>query len=208
MLKSYLQHQLGRALRGEITNGLHNCHVEGLDSIMFHAEPGNRVRMFVTADGVHDLWRNKALNYSHHLSLAIHPHHCDVRFVGIHGDVRNHVYAVVPDPAGLLQEMDYTSGVLHGTGVLTPTGRRGTGILIREERLNTNPAMVANEMHTISAPNGHCAWLVIEGQEDPAYKSVCWTNAYEPDLTKLYKPMSQADICLAIERVLQNIPNG
>lgn len=202
MLKSFLQHQLDRALRGEITNAITNCHAVGLDSIVFHDEPGNRVRMFL-AQHHHTLHRNNPqAGNAYDFSLAIHAHHCDVRFVGIFGKATNDRYRIMPNPEARFQEMAYTSGVT-GTGSLTPTGVRVSPYLVDRHALTTNPVMRASELHSIFVPRHEtAAWLVIEGQEDPHYKSVCYTNDPNPDLSDLYQPMSQIDIVDALDRCI------
>lgn len=204
MLKAYLEAQLDRALRNEITNGLRHCHAKGLYSIVFHDEPGNRVRMFVAGDE-HDLHRNELQTTSRTpMTLAIHPHHCDLRFVRIFGQPENHVYRVMGDDNGKLHEMVYKSGITGTTGSLTPTGFKFTPIRTSKALIGDNTVMRADELHTIVVPYAtSAAWLVIEGRNDPDYKSVCYTNDPKPDMTGLYEPMTTPQIAATINTALR-----
>lgn len=205
MLASLLQHHLDRALRGVTYNAIAHCHAMGLHSIMLHDAPENRIRMFVTDTG-HDLYTNNGS--SSHMSLAVHAHHCDVRFVNVFGNAENHRYRMVPDGVSLAppwHEMDYVSAITTGgPGSLTPTGKRAWGVRTAIERLADNPVMRADEMHTIYVPiSERAAWLVIEGREDPDYDSKCWTLNKEPDLGGLYRPLPHIYVVRALQEALQ-----
>lgn len=199
MLKTFLAHHADRAMRGVKYNAIKHCHARGLDSIMLHDEPGNRIRMFI-AQHNHELH----LNRSPAMTLAVHSHHCDVRFVNVYGDAQNDRFRVMLDPMGNFHEMDYKSAIITGTGSLTPTGARGVMIEVGYEPLANNPVMRANEMHTIWAAPGPCAWLVIEGVEDGDYDSRCWTRNTKPvDFTRLYHSMTQAEVAARLQAAAQ-----
>src|SRR4051812_23895522 len=161
---TWLRHHVDRAARGVTYNALAHCHARNLHSIVLHDEPGNRIRMFFAEYG-HPLSNNRHGVFS----LAIHPHHCALRFAGLFGEACNEVYSITLDAAGTFVEMAYRSAITEGKAALTPTGRRATVHRIRSERLDSNPVMAAHELHTIYAPYGRSAWLVFEGEEDPAY---------------------------------------
>jgi hypothetical protein len=193
VINHLLRHHAERAARGVAYNAISHCHVKGLHSVMLHDEPENRIRMFY-ASYDHELHHN--LHLGTEQSLAIHAHHCDVRFIGIHGSVTNRVFKVLAAPEGSLHEMEYVSAITSGgPGSLTPTGVKGVGIWVRNENINTNPALRAEELHTIWVPKGETAsWLVIEGQEDPDYDPRCWTQNPKPSLEGLYQPMTQVTV--------------
>lgn len=185
-----LQHHEERARRGVEYNALANCHADGMDSIVLHDEPGNRVRMFY-ADWHHSLHRNRDGAFS----IAIHSHHCDIRLVGLFGRPYNDVYALTPHVSGPFAEMAYTSGVT-GEGSLTANGGRAFAHLLRSEPLTAAVTLKAHELHTIYLPEAQrAAWLVIEGAEDEHYSSRCWTNdTCRFDSSCLYERMTPAAV--------------
>jgi len=199
-IEPLIRHHIARAAAGHAYNAIENCHAENLHSIVLHDEPGNRIRMFY-ADHGHGLGGNRGSQFS----IAIHPHHCDVRFIGLFGRASNDVYAITPNHAGEFGEMRYQSAITTGVGSLTPTGRRADVHRLRSELLTTNPALRAHELHTIYCDYQRSAWLVIEGAENAAYESLCWTNDPEPDLSELYKPMSSERVRYLLVEVLQQI---
>lgn len=197
----WLQHHEDRAKRGVPYNAIRNCHAEDLHSIVLHDEPGNRVRMFV-AGFQHSLWRNRSSRYS----LAIHPHHCDIRFVGLYGPAFNDVYALTPNPLGAFAEMQYRSAIKDGAGSLTPTGRRADAHTLKQQPLSANPKLSAYELHSIYlAGNCMAAWLVVEGAEWDHYESLCWTNNESPSVAGLYQPMDGAEVAHVLGDVIRRM---
>lgn len=206
MLKSFLQHHLDRALDGQVRNVLMDCHVKGVCSMVLHDEPGNRVRMFFASKD-HNLAANSLLN-SQPMTIAAHPHHSDVTFVGIFGSTYNHIVRMVPHAYGTHTKCIYHSGVV-GRGCLEPTDEK---FLLQWERTtefcSAGESLRAAEVHTLSVDAGKdSAWLVLEGRPDPGYRSVCYTNNTEFDPTGLYqsKPeMASAVLAYCLERVGKN----
>jgi hypothetical protein len=108
----YLQHNLPTILQ----KSLINCHARGVDSILLDDTPGRRTRVFV-ARNTHELWKNipfgidlnlkagsdfipdswnEEADYAENkdsnkpqLSVAIHPHHCDIELRIIKGMIVN-----------------------------------------------------------------------------------------------------------------------
>lgn len=201
VIKHLLQHHLERAKRGIQYNAIADCHAKGMDSIVLHEEPGNRVRMYV-ANHWHELHENRSGPFS----VAIHAHHCDIRLLGLHGDAFSDVYALTPHKGGDFAEMRYTSGVT-GDSSLTPTGRRAYAHRLKSDPLLGHAAMRAHQLHTVFVPMfKEAAWLVVEGTEDEKYESVCWTNNIKPfDPSGLYKPMNQADIVNRFEVAIRRL---
>lgn len=200
-LLPWLQHHQERAARGVAYNALRNCHANDLHSIVLHDEPGNRVRMFVTGYG-HTLHRNRGSRYS----LAIHPHHCDLRLVGLYGPACNDVYALVPNPIGAFAEMTYRSAIKDGEGSLTPTGRRADAHRIRHQPLSEAPKLLAHELHSIYvAENMAAAWLVIEGTEWAQYQPLCWTNDAAPSVDGLYQSMDAKEVAAMLGDVIRKL---
>jgi hypothetical protein len=194
-----IQHHIARAAAGEPYNAIENCHAPDLHSIVLHDQPGNRLRIFY-ADWNHNLHRNKSGKFS----IAIHSHHCALRFIGLFGGATNDVYAITPHSAGAFGEMRYQSAITTGAGSLIPTGKRAGVHLLRSERLTSNPKLAAHELHTIHAESGaRSAWLVIEGAEDPSYESVCWSNDPKPDFAGLYKPVDSERVSYLLTEILR-----
>lgn len=206
MLALFLHH-MARVQQGVKYNALENCHAEGVHSIMLHDEPGNRVRVFyATRD--HTLHRN---TMGQQFSLAIHPHHCDVRLVKLFGRVVTNTYTMTPTGNGDFKQYKYTSGVAHkNKGKLTPTGERAYMHVVSEHSLGREGIMLnAWDMHSIYVGEGdQAAWMVIEGAEDSNYKPLCWTNAQDVTIPPtFYQPMEQqqvSNLLTAISNTLQD----
>lgn len=201
-MKALIQHHIARAESGVEYNALRDCHVHGIDSIVLHDEPGNRVRLFF-AGYQHKLYQNKPDgNYTD--SLAVHPHHCDIRLVRLFGDVTNYRMAMVPRGNGPWREFEYRSAIKTGeAGQLIPTGNSAELYVLSDDSLcNAGTLMKAWELHTIHVDHGfRAAWLVIEGREDPHYRSVCWSKAEAHDMDGLYQPMSGAEVAGVLRTV-------
>ncbi len=188
MLRPFIRYHIARARAGLLTNTIRNCHVVGMHSIMLHEEPGNRIRMFY-ADYNHPLARNCYANLAAvPMTLAAHAHHCDVTLIKVFGEVYNIKVKPVPDVAGDFVRCEYRSAITTGRGSMQATEERFKFVYNNMEIISPNGVeMSAKDVHTVSVPLGkEAAWLVIEGKEDPTYKSECWTNNPVFDTTDLY----------------------
>lgn len=207
MLHALLSHHRRRAsLPDAKMNGLWNCHVMGLTSIMLHDEPGNRIRLFLTQHD-HQLWREADMG-NPNMTLAIHPHHCDVTLVRVFGTVRNDIYRLRQRENGPLHECRYQSAILTGTGRLVPTGDRYVVTDVRHEYITSRYGreMLAHQMHSIYVPKGQMAcWLVIEGKENPDYEPVCYTANPAFDSAGMYLPMSKSQITDTLTTILSHV---
>lgn len=201
-----LEHHLRRAENGQSFNAIRDCHVVGMDSIMLHDEPGNRVRMFFARPG-HDMHKNRIDGYEP-FSLAIHPHHFDITMCHLFGEVRNDVYAMVPNADGPFAEHEYKSVIFNGLkeGALVPTGERFDMHRIQSTKLGDvgRLHMPAHALHTVYVPQYRsAAWLVMEGEEDPNYRSRCWTNNKDPSLDGLYNPMDHGEVIDTLRKTVE-----
>lgn len=166
-----------------------NCHVEGVDSILFDDTPGRRVRVFVANKG-HQLWRNSLSNPSD-FSVALHPHHCSVLLVPIFGDIYN-IMATPGFDGEAFNVWAYQSQIMTGAGRFTNTGMTRS-LRLSSERLHSQREMAASEIHSVFVPREQAAaWFVYEGADDPAYMPLAYSNAElgELDFSNLYQPMS------------------
>src|SRR5690349_11719085 len=96
-----------------------DCHVLGVDSIMFDDTPGKRVRAFI-ANSHHELWRNDP-DGCREFSVALHPHHCPVKLVKIFGTSVN-VLAASDAAAEYFKAWIYQSQMTTGEGSFVYAG--------------------------------------------------------------------------------------
>ena len=182
---------------------LADCHAKGVMSIWL----GRNMRMFV-ADQHHELWRN-ATNGSVKMVTGFHPHRCDITLIPLFGDVLNiccddMVGHYSYDGPGLYA-CKYGSKIVDGVASLEiasvmmhrPVGLKAT--LLRHPI-----EMSAKKLHTIAVPrNSPAAWIVKEGDIDPNYSPICYTNNLEFDATDMYRPMDERQIRDTIDFVLR-----
>lgn len=192
------------------SQSLRNCHAMNVDSVLFEAEPP-RVRAFV-AHMNHELHRNLG-GTGLPLSVALHPHHCDLELTHIFGWIYNvSLSAFEPRFPNLgvqvaLKPFRYQSPIGGKAGSFVAASELPSlhGKLVGEQIYNTL-ALPAQQLHTIHVSQGYsAAWFVHEGKEDPNYSGLCYSN---DDLTKFdfrpyYRPMSVSQLrdLLAIMRV-------
>jgi hypothetical protein len=179
-------------------HSLINCHVRGVDSVMFDDTPNKRIRVFI-AHPEHELWLNKT-PFQAELSAALHPHHCNVTLSIHSGEVYNILglpYDFVGD-AGYncfvkLQEFTFKSQITTNQGSFVSTGK--SQCFSCYGRLMTEPVhMKASDIHTMYSPKGtSSSWFVDEHEEDPGYKNVAYSNwnLEKFSFDDFYKPMSE-----------------
>ena len=201
-MKAILWHHIQRLRRdaAATVNGLNNCHVRNLQSIMLHDEPGNRMRLFYANTG-HPLYNNVA---GKSFSLAIHSHHCDVTLINLFGNATNRRHALIPNPNGHFRKYKYVSAVTGGRAALVPADEFFDAPLLESEQLSAGPVMLrAYELHTIHVPVAQeAAWMVLEGGEDAAYSSVCYTNNEVFNPAELYEKMNRQAVINALENIV------
>jgi hypothetical protein len=169
-----------------------NCHALGVDSILFADTPSARVRAFI-ANPYHTLWRNYG-SHGHSLSVALHPHHCDVVLKRIFGTIWN-IKPVGAIAGRRFSAHKYVSPITtgHGSFVRADPGDDILGRLTYTEMNHQSISMKASEEHTIYVPHGSsAAWWVCEGDDDPNYNGLCYSDddLERFDFAPLYKPMS------------------
>lgn len=169
-------------------NSLRNCHIQGMDSVMFNNTPGGRVRAFILRPD-HDMYHNVMGDT---LSLSIHPHHCDIELKSIFGPAFN----VIPFRKPRMIEFpawEYRSAITTGKGEFTRLdSSRDFECGLEAFPLEEPWMMAAKELHTWFVPKGEeAAWMVHEWREDPTYDPTCWSNAdlTKFDQSKFYLPM-------------------
>lgn len=163
-----------------------NCHAEGVDSVMLRDIPENRLRAFVAHDN-HTLWRNSG--FIKGMSVAFHPHHCEVTLIPAFGSVFN----VTPGYGTNWYRYYQYDSKITGKGAFYNVPL--TGILAQPKmELLTGPcAMKAETLHSMFLYHMEPAgWFVLEGKENPKYSPFCYSDAdlENLDFSQLYKPMS------------------
>lgn len=167
-----------------------NCHCLGLDSIVIDERQGKLTRIFMTSTH-HRMWRNR-LPLTREMSVALHPHHCDLTITPLLGTVYNVVVAADGKWYDL-SEFRYESPITNGkgNGRFIPTGEY-KAFPLRQESINAPLTMRAFRLHTIYVPEGEvAAWLIEEGTEDLAYQPYCYSNTdlSHLSMSELYGPM-------------------
>lgn len=195
-----LLRQLWAVRRSEILgDGIADCHARGLDSIVLLREP--MIRMFVTRPG-HELHRN--LQDCGPLSIAFHPHHCDVALEILTGSICNRL--VVKGGRARLTMYRYHSQLRgEAPGFEAVASMLGLTFCSRYLLEGDSIDLPARSAHTVGVlPDEQAAWLVYEGTEDPGYRSICLSDAdlVNADFTGMYRPMSATEVDDAIEGVL------
>lgn len=205
-------HWVGMAIRGReaevAAKSLVNCHAIGLDSILFDDTPGSRIRLFITRPE-HTLWTNHGFETD--MSLAVHPHHCDVTLHCVRGMIQNLAYRVLGSShlkveGAFVDKWRYESAI---------TGKEATFTKVGTEHLkltNATPmysghekSMHADILHTVAVPMGvRAAWFVYEGMEDECYQPYCYSRAdlSKFDASELYKPMSVENMMKVLNGVM------
>lgn len=188
-------------------NSLVDCHVRGMDSVIFDNTPGRRIRTFCLRPE-HEMWTNLGLNCP--LSLSIHPHHCDLELRPVFGES----YNVIPT-RGYPGHRKYTAwryeSAITGTGTGSFTAlpeSHSMSVALVPHELRRPWRMHAKELHTFYVPRGkEAAWTVYEGKEDETYDSTCWSDADLSlfDSSVLYQPMSEEYLKKILHRLKVNI---
>lgn len=180
---------------------LKNCHVNGLHSIMLLHAPNKTIRLFV-AKSDHELWKN----IKEPVSLAYHPHHCDLTLLCTHGNFFNRCVRIDNTNGNLsYTRWAYKSHITDGELSMKKDGHDKFSI---QRELNLTPGsadfMHAEEIHTVYVPKGKSAsWIVMQGVENENYESVLWSNEDLDsfDGSHLYKPFDNFDEILFLLRI-------
>lgn len=208
MNKDFLRHYANRNERGVGVNGLRHCHVQGLHSIVLEENPDARIRMFYAAPD-HTLYRNEINKYGRpvsDMSLGIHAHRMDITIVPIMGQITNIVATVGEEPGGPLHKFRYKSKIIDGVAgleIISKDSHEITSLHSKELHAgDEGEFMAAEEMHTIHVYRAtEAAWLIFEGTPAAAYQPVCYSNESHFDASRLYKPMTQAEVSNILYRV-------
>lgn len=215
MHTNVIKHFLATNLDLILKKSLINCHVVGVDSVLFDDTPRSRIRLFVANEN-HELWKNY-FPPTEELSVAFHSHHCDLVLSPVIGEFINIV--IEQTKPNKSPKARWLTGYKHQSKINTGECKFVCGGYDRffklknieqsyaydgDDIVNVDVTLAANELHTIYVSKGQfAAWFVFEEAEDPDYDSTCYSNV---DLTKfddsqLYKHMNESYLRKLIERV-------
>ena len=201
------KHLVRNDLKGIAARSLRNCHTIGLDSIVLvHKDERCLVRLFV-ARPEHDLWLNNPV-LKQPLSIALHPHHCDITLHVVKGVLHNHIARIGNVQGSYVRKMGqylFRSAIKSGEPA---TFERQEDVEVSIPVTNhiwegDRNYLSAEQIHTVSVTRGEvCAWFVYEGVENPNHIPLCWTDNHalvSKPLSGLYEPMSEVQVLEALK---------
>lgn len=167
-----------------LSKSLKNCHAFGVHSVMLNPCADGKLRRIFVARDWHQLWKNKLHREQpfYDLSVGIHPHHCDIRITGLKGTMFNHRFSLFNVKNN--GRSYYWKKYEYVSPIVTPHGSfncAGGDYLSAAEPEAIEPGvsidMKASDMHTVYVePRKQSAWLIEEGEEDPDFKAICYSN--------------------------------
>ncbi len=204
-----IKHFLDTRLDLMVSKSLINCHVKGVDSILFDDTPSARIRMFI-ARPEHELWKNNP-NRAENWTAAYHPHHCGLTLQAVKGfsfinylakEVQGHDYNTYDT-----FKFEYQSKISKGDCAFKLLGEAPLAML-DIETVDTQITLAANELHTVAVPKKIIsAWTVYETKEDVDYKPICYSNhdLTQLDTSELYKPMDEQYLRQTLRTIYPNL---
>ena len=175
-MKDLISHVLKENYEECRSKSLINCHTKGLHSIMLIDKPEQRIRLFVT-DSTHDLWKNSTINNK--MSIAIHPHHCNLTIIQLDGVIDNLNYKLSETKGTSVITYLWKSGVLNEDGKFIKCYSANDKLLtISKETLypGDKKYLKANDLHTVYVDKKAIAsWIIIEGKEDINYQPYAYS---------------------------------
>ncbi len=191
-MKQLIKHLLNENLDYILNKSLVNCHVKGLHSLVFTEKP--LIRLFIT-DINHEMWKNTESNNFQDLSVGIHNHHCNLTLECIYGRFVNYQFINPVSGGYLFQKWQYQSAINSKECKFLLNGYENLALHITQSGIGSHSIHLnSNDLHTIWVQKGQkCAWFVYEGQENPNYTPLCYSNndLTNFDSSELYKPMDR-----------------
>ena len=192
------------SMPGVVQSSRANCHARGLHSIVI----APRLRIFYAAPD-HELYRNGP-GFS--FSVGLHPHHCSLTLIRLMGKPRNIVEGAFPRLSLRMKllEFRYASPLRDNErGSFSATGRSRTFSLVSHPISHNE--MDAHDLHTVFVPRGEeAAWAVVEGDEDPNYVPLTYSNdnLEDFDFDGMYQPVDEAFVRQTLARVGVPVVDG
>ncbi len=203
-----VKHFLKNNLDVILEKSLKNVHCYGMDSIVFDNTKGSITRMFIANEN-HEMWKNGDFTKTENLSIAIHPHHCDLTIVPIKGSFENIRFVTKKSILSPIKfnKFLYKSKIKDGQCHFKNLGEKNLYI---KGRCWYNPIFLYNlelkapDLHTVNVRKGElAAWAIYEGKEDKNYKSICYSNSdlNKFDSSRLYKKMDKNYLYKVLKKV-------
>lgn len=179
-------------MRPILEASIQNCHVAGLDSIVFKAS-APMVRVYIARED-HVLWRNLP-SLTETMSLGLHQHRTAITMTPLFGEVDNVVLAIGGEPFGLFG-YSFKSRICDGVSGFEPLyGGKAALYGLKTNRLKSPTYMRGTDMHSVHVPRGRmAAWLICEGAPNESYDPALLTNDQDPASSSsagLYVPMTR-----------------
>lgn len=194
-MKNLVRHLANENMSEIAAKSIMNCHCIGVHSIMLVDTPGKTIRLYVAEKG-NELYKNKP-NSGHQMTVAFHPHHCNITIEVAKGTLFNWVVNEKTDEIKL-DKFTYSSKIKAGEITFNKVGSSGLHTqALHSIRKGQAVLMSARSIHTVyCSSNEVTAWFVYEGKEDPEYKPYAWSNAdlSNTDFSGLYKAMSDVEL--------------
>lgn len=193
-----------------------NCHVKGLNSVVFgEIETGGLLRFFIAESG-HGLYRNSGDILSKDLTLGLHGHHRDIGIIMLDGEVTNRTAKVETsgNKSQAIRTWTYESPLNGKGGKFSEVKEPRFVTKVTDTRMRPMENQDANgfnlllrgkDKYTVSVEKGKCAcWAVIELDKSPGYQAHCHSNA---DLSKwtaagLYVPYQPDELFGDVEYII------
>lgn len=195
-----------------LSNSYMNCHVRGLHSISFAVkEDGRRIRMFVHEPGGALSFKGELKIAYPDLPISIHPHNRDLTLIGLSGTLLNYTVMIDKVKGVTLDEWRFSSRITDDRRkrMFTLTDAKRLSV-VHQKALQPGDSLYlpAHMLHTVTChPTKPTAWLIIEGDWNPHYQSVCYSNCDLEQVSDvgLYQPIRSAAV---IEDILKkaNLP--
>lgn len=213
-MKALVNHLLKNNLQELIAESYMDCHAKGLHSLMLLDCPGKTIRMFIAVPG-NEMHKNFPENKEwlvpscDDMSIGFHAHHCNLTLVNICGFVNNWVVTpinvqggnsikVADDNVFSVNAFEYKSAIKEGE---TKFAEKKGSHWLKSQTYQTltkgeSVFMRAHELHTVACDSDQLsAWFVFEGEEDPWYENVVYSNRFLPteDFSHLYRKPTMSE---------------
>lgn len=193
-----------------------NCHVKGLNSVVFgEIETGGLLRFFIAEPG-HGLYRNSGDPLSKDLTLGFHGHLRDIGIIMLDGTVTNRTATVERsgNKSQAIRTWNYESPLNGKSGKFTEVKEprfvtkvvdRSMRPLENQDANGFNLLLRGKETHTVSVEKGKRAcWAIVELDKSPGYQPTCYSNA---DLSKwtssgLYVPYQPEELFMDVDYII------
>lgn len=175
-MKALVKHLIENNIDEIVSKSLLNCHVRGVHSIMLLECPEKTIRLYISMPDS-EMYKNQPCNIKNGLSVAFHPHHCNLTIECIKGFIWNTLVKEV-DIGYSVTKYIYKSKIKEGNMAFLKL--KDTNVYFDKCTLlgaGNSISMLANEIHTVGClKDAICAWFVYEWKEDKDYKPYCYTN--------------------------------